>query len=155
MEQNLVAASGFFFPVYAVVVLLTRPISGRLFDCHGENRVVYPTLLLMGCGFACLSLAHMPWLLLLSGALVGAGFGNFQSIGQALTVKLAPPHRFGPALSTFYIFFDWGIGLGPYLSGAVVDVVGYRGMFWCTTALAFLCLPAYLLVHGRKSTAQR
>ncbi len=36
-EINLVSAGTFFFVVYALVITLTRPMSGKLFDAKGEN----------------------------------------------------------------------------------------------------------------------
>ena len=41
-ETNLVMAGTFFFVVYAVVITITRPGLGVLFDRKGENFVLYP-----------------------------------------------------------------------------------------------------------------
>ena len=150
-QQNLVAAASLFFLVYAVVVLLSRPFTGRLFDKRGENIIVYPALALMGFGFLLLSQATSAWMMLLAGGLLGAGFGNFQSIAQALVLKLVPMHRFGQATSTFFIFLDFGIGLGPYLFGFVVPFVGYNGVYLLSAGVAFVAIPFYVLMHGRGS----
>ncbi len=144
-----------FFLVYAVVVLLTRPLTGKVFDSRGEHVVLYPTLALMALGLLLLSQMDSSISLLLAGALIGAGFGNFQSTSQAVAMKLVPLHRFGHASSTFYIFLDFGIGFGPYLLGLLAPKFGYRGLFFCTAAITLLCLPLYFLLHGRKKRQPR
>lgn len=149
-ERDLAAAASLFFLVYAVVVLLTRPITGRIFDRRGENVIVYPALLLMMAGFVAMALAQSSWVLLLAGALLGAGFGNFQSTAQALALTLVPRRRFGQATSTFYIFFDFGIGLGPYLFGGIVPLAGYGGLYLASAGAVVVSIPLYYLLHGRK-----
>src|SRR5699024_10567483 len=90
---NLVQAGSFYFLVYAVVVLLTRPISGPLMDRKGGNSVAYPGFLLFAIGMLILSQASTSFVLLLAGAIIGLGYGNFQSTAQALAVKVTPRHR--------------------------------------------------------------
>ena len=150
-QNNLVGAASFFFLVYAVVVLLSRPFTGRVFDQRGENIIVYPALVLMGFGFLLLSQASSGWMMLLAGGLLGAGFGNFQSIAQALVLKMVPRYRFGQATSTFFIFLDLGIGLGPYLFGFIVPFVGYSGVYLLSAGVAFVAIPFYVLMHGKAS----
>ena len=150
-QNNLVGAASFFFLVYAVVVLLSRPFTGRVFDQRGENVIVYPALVIMGFGFLLLSQANSAWMMLLAGGLLGAGFGNFQSIAQALVLKMVPRYRFGQATSTFFIFLDLGIGLGPYLFGFIVPFVGYSGVYLLSAGVAFVAIPFYVLMHGKGS----
>lgn len=55
-ERGLTAAASFFFLLYALVALLTRPISGRLFDLRGENVIFYPALLLTALSLTLLAM---------------------------------------------------------------------------------------------------
>src|SRR5699024_10758721 len=50
-EQGLVAASSYFFLVYAIVILITRPITGRIMDQRGANVVMYPSLIVLAVGY--------------------------------------------------------------------------------------------------------
>ncbi|WP_233419851.1 MFS transporter [Staphylococcus kloosii] len=49
-ERNIVSYASMFFIVYSVVVLLTRPITGKLMDQKGANIIVYPCIILYFIG---------------------------------------------------------------------------------------------------------
>ena len=71
------------------------------------------------------------------------------SNGQAVTVKIVPIHRIGVATSTYFIALDVGLGFGPYILGAIKEVVGYTSMFHVTVVVALVALVAYYLFYGR------
>ena len=50
-EVNLVEAGTLFFVVYAIVITLTRPVLGIIFDRHGENCVMYPSYVCLAIGY--------------------------------------------------------------------------------------------------------
>jgi MFS transporter len=148
-DLDLIMAGTFFFVVYAVVITITRPLLGIVFDMKGENFVLYPCFVSLALGIFLLSIAHSTWLVLLSAVFVGLGYGTFMSNGQAVTVKIVPVHRIGVATSTYFIALDMGLGFGPYILGAVKEVVGYASMFHVTVVVALLALVAYYLLYGR------
>ena len=86
---------------------------------------------------------------------VGLGYGTFMSNGQAVTVKIVPVHRIGVATSTYFIALDMGLGFGPYILGAVKEVVGYTSMFHVSVVVALLALVAYYLLYGRYVGTER
>ena len=49
-EIHLVEAGTFFFVVYAVVITISRPITGIIFDAKGENYVMYPCFVCLAIG---------------------------------------------------------------------------------------------------------
>lgn len=149
-EKQLVEVASFFFLVYSVAVLISRPFTGRLMDLKGANYVMYPAFILFTAGMLLLSTANSGITLLLSGVLIGLGFGNMQSCTQAIAVKLTPPHRLGLATSTFFIFLDAGLGFGPYLLGFIIPFIGYSTLY---VALGFVVLAStmlYFLLYGKK-----
>lgn len=149
-ELNLIKAASFFFAIYAIFILISRPFSGRLFDLKGENVIIYPTLMILTIGFIVLSIAHSGWALLLSGALIGLGFGNFQSTAQAIAVKVSPHHKVGQATSTYFILFDFGVGLGPYFMGLLIPYTNYNGLYLVCALISLLSLVLYFILHGKK-----
>lgn len=150
-EINLMDAASFFFIIYAVVVLISRPKVGRLFDSKGENAAMYPAILIFMIGMIILSQAHQGYALLLAGAFIGLGSGAVQSISQAISVKVTPSHRLGLATSTFFMLSDVGMGIGPFIFGLFVPFTGYRGLYVCGGIVAFASLFLYYLVHGKNT----
>lgn len=148
-ERGLSDVASLFFLVYAAAALGTRPFSGHVLDHYGENVVFYPALLIMACSMVLLALSENGTMFLLSGVLLGIGFGNFQSAGQAVSLTLVTRSRFAQATTTFFLFFDLGIGLGPYLFGFLVPSFGYEGMFFALALVAVGAAVLYWFEHGR------
>lgn len=150
-EINLVDAACYFFIIYAVFVLLSRPVVGRMFDLKGENTIMYPAILIFGVGMLLFSRSYHGYMLLLSAALIGLGFGAIASSAQTIAVKVTPPHRLGLANSTYYIFCDIGMLSGPLIVGFIIPYIGYRGMYTVAAAIAFTCILFYYLLHGKSA----
>jgi MFS family permease len=149
-EINLVGAGNFFFTVYAVFILISRPLTGFLFDRKGENFVMYPSFLFFAMGLLILSQAQQGLLILLAGAFIGLGYGTFLSSAQAICVKLSPRNRMGLATSTYFSALDGGVGIGPFLLGFVIQVFSFRGLYVSMAIVAFACIFLYYFLHGRK-----
>jgi len=80
-DIHLSDVSSFFFIVYAIVLLLSRPFTGRWFDRYGANVIMYPAIISFAIGMLILSQASNAFLFLLSAACIGLGWGT---ISQAL-----------------------------------------------------------------------
>ncbi|TKH07423.1 MFS transporter [Peribacillus simplex] len=155
IEIDLVNTASFFFVVYAVAVLLSRPFSGPLMDRKGSNFIMYPAFIIFGIGLLLLSMTTNSFTLLAAGFLIGLGFGNMQSSSQAIAVKLTPPHRMGMATSTFFIMLDAGLGFGPYILGFIIPVTGYSTLYVILGVLVIATSVLYYFLHGRKERSAR
>lgn len=149
-DIHLTEAASYFFIVFAVSILLSRPFTGRLMDLKGPNLIMYPAFILLALGLILLGISTNAFTLLLSGVLIGLGFGNMQSCTQAIAVKLTPPHRMGLATSTFYIFLDGGLGFGPALLGLVAPYIGFSHLFMILGGFSLFLIILYYFLHGRK-----
>lgn len=150
VERDLVEAASFFFIVYSIAILFSRPFTGRLMDAKGANYVMYPSFFIFAAGLLLLSTAETTFTFLLSGFLIGLGFGNMQSTSQAVAIKLTPPHRMGLATSTFFIFMDAGLGFGPYLLGFIISMTGYSTLYAILGGVVAAVSVLYYFLHGRK-----
>ncbi|MGE6717275.1 MFS transporter [Peribacillus frigoritolerans] len=155
IEIDLVNTASFFFVVYAVAVLLSRPFSGPLMDRKGSNFIMYPAFIIFGVGLLLLSMTTNSFTLLAAGFLIGLGFGNMQSSSQAIAVKLTPPHRMGMATSTFFIMLDAGLGFGPYILGFIIPITGYSTLYVILGVLVILTSVLYYFLHGKKERTAR
>lgn len=99
-QIDLVESASLFFLVYAVTILVSRPLMGRLLDAQGANIVVYPCLLIFAVGMFLFSQATRGIILLSAGVLLGLGFGNLQSSTQAIAIKITPHNKLGLATAT-------------------------------------------------------
>jgi len=151
---NLVAVSSFFFVVYAGIVTLTRPMSGRIFDRFGENFVMYPSYAFLTIGLIILGMTNSAWMLLLSGAFIGLGYGTFMSNGQAVTLKLVTSHRIGIALSTYFIGLDLGLGVGPYVFGALHAQLPFRDLYFIAAVIPVISAILYLIFYKPNKKAK-
>lgn len=150
IEIDLVSAASFFFLVYSIAVLVSRPFTGRLMDVKGANYVMYPAFIFFTAGMLLLGFAHNSVTLLAAGILIGLGFGNMQSCTQAIAIKLTPPHRMGLATSTFFIFLDAGLGFGPYLLGFFIPITGYSTLYMILGIVVLVSSGLYYVLHGKK-----
>lgn len=150
-ENHLVTAGSFFFLVYAIAVLISRPITGRMMDTLGTNIVMIPSFLSFIIGLFILSMTHSAWMLLLSAVFIGFGYGNFQSIAQAIAIKVTDAHKIGLATSTYFIFLDFALGFGPYLLGSFIPAIGYHHLYLYMSMLVVIALILYIILHGRKA----
>lgn len=149
-EINLVQAGTFFFVVYAVVITITRPMMGVIFDHKGENYVLYPCYICLAIGLFLLSITGASWQLLLSGVFVGLGYGTFMSNGQAVCIKLTPSYRISVALSTYFVALDLGIGVGPYVLGSLHGLLTFPQLYAVAAIVAVACFIMYHAFYGRK-----
>jgi MFS family permease len=154
-EINLVDIGSFFFIVYAAFILISRPFTGRWFDQKGENFVMYPTFVVFAIALLLLSQANQGFYLLAAGALVGLGYGTLSSSGQAISIKVSPKERMGLATSTWFIFLDGGIGIGPFILGFIIPVTGFRGLYLIMAVMLFACFFLYYFLHGRGANKRK
>lgn len=143
IKLSLVTAASYFFMVYTVVVLISRPFTGRIADRKGTNFIMYPVFIIFAIGLIILSLANNSVILLFAGALMGLGFGNVSSISQTISIKSAEPNRLGLTTATFSIFSDIGSGFGPSVLGLIIPLTGYRALYMILGICVFI-LPFYI-----------
>lgn len=151
-EIHLERAASFYFLVYAVTVLFSRPFSGHLLDIKGANFVVYPCLFIYAAGMLLFSQATLGLTLLIAAGVIALGYGSFISCAQVISIRGVLPHRMGLATTTYFIFVDLGFGVGPYLLGVLVPFTGYRGLFLIMTFVILASIPLYYFLLGRKAS---
>jgi MFS family permease len=149
-EIHLEKAASFYFLVYAITLMISRPFSGRLMDLKGADFVVYPCLFLYAAGMLIFGLSVTGIMLLAAAILFALGYGNFFSCAQALSIKDVPPHRMGLAVTTYFIFVDLGFGLGPYVLGLFVPHTGYRGLYLMMTLVILSSVLLYYVLLSRR-----
>ncbi|WP_433596202.1 MFS transporter [Lysinibacillus xylanilyticus] len=148
-ELDLVAAGSYFFIIYAIVILATRPFTGKLLDTRGANIIIYPCLVIFAIGMYAFSSATSSVVFLLAAACIGIGYGNFNSVAQAIAIKVTPNERLGLATSTYFILYDLGLGVGPYFLGFFVPTSGYSAIFFAMVFVILVSIVLYYFLYGK------
>lgn len=136
------ANPGIWFGVYAVCILLSRPIAGPLSDRVSRRAVILPGLSLNIAGIMILAMAPSPDWLLAAAIVSGFGTGAAQPALMTVAVDQSAPERRGQSLAQFQLFYDLGIGIGSLSLGALLDFVDqdFSTMYVATAIVALMGL---------------
>ncbi|MBB3110737.1 MFS family permease [Paenibacillus phyllosphaerae] len=149
---DLSAYASVFFAVFALMIVLSRPFTGKLYDRSGPNILVYPGLALFTVGMFALSGAHSLTLFLVAAAILGLGYGALFPSYQTIAIQSSPAHRSGLATGTFFLMFDGGYGIGSSVLGIVSANTGYHTMYFIAgLVVAASTIAYYLLYHRRQN----
>jgi MFS family permease len=151
-EIGLIEVSSFFFVVYAVVLLLSRPFTGKWFDLYGPNVIIYPAIVVFAIGMYVLSGSHTAVGFLISAALIGIGYGTIFPSLQTIAIQKVAPSKRGMATATFLSIFDIGIGFGSFIVGMIVAEVGFRSFYLSSSLYVLAGIVVYFVLHSRKQT---
>lgn len=148
-EERGIAGGSLFFTVYALTMLATRPMVGKLTDKYGFVKVCIPSVLATAASLALIGYATNTMMLLLAALVNAFGYGAVQPMLQSLSIKAVPPERRGSASSTNYIFLDAATIVGPSVCGLVADMMGYTPAMWLVmTAPVLLAVVFVFLFRG-------
>lgn len=154
-QLNLANVSSFFFVVYALSTFVTRPFTGKIYDHFGENKVMYPVLISFIIGLLLLGGTTTGIMLLISAVFIGIGYGTIIPSAQAIAVQQSPKDKVGLATSTFFMFADFGAGIGPFILGVIIPYVGYSNLYLIMALVVLASVALYYGLHGRKSHPQK
>jgi MFS family permease len=145
-DANGVTPKGLYLTAFAIVILATRPVLGRLGDRLGYRQVFIPCLVLISCGMALLSVGHTRAWMLLSAVVFGIGWGTAYPSYVGYVMRGVRPDRRGAAFGAILAAFDTGIGTGSTTMGWLIERYGFANAFATAAALSALALPYFLVV---------
>ncbi len=148
-DANGVSPKGIYLTMLALVILVTRPLSGRLGDRFGYKRVFAPSLVLISAGLACLGFGGTLGWMVASAVLFGAGFGTAYPVYVGFVMQGVSAGRRGAAFGAILAAFDTGIGTGSTTMGWLIERRGFAFAFSVAAALSALALPYFLIVEKR------
>ncbi len=152
---GLSQTASYFFLIYAIAMLVSRPYVGKKFDQLGPNYVVIPGLLFFAIGLVMLSFTNRDWMLLLSAAMIGLGVGMVTPSFQTMAVQTTHPSRSSHATATFFTLFDTGIAIGSFLLGLLVTIVGFQKLYLICSIFVLGVIGIYLLVSSKQKSSHQ
>lgn len=152
-EKDILALASTFFLVFAAVMLVTRPFTGKIFDEKGAQYILIPGFISFAIGLVILAYMNSGTQFLIAGAFIGLGYGAIIPSLQTLAVQSTKHERSGYATATFFTFFDLGIAVGSYVLGFVALYLGYRDVYLLSGLLVLLVFIGYLFFQGKRKKA--
>ncbi|MCD8329725.1 MAG: MFS transporter, partial [Lachnospiraceae bacterium] len=97
---------GLFFTVYAIFLMMSRPLSGTISARFGLDKSIIPACLCFALSFFLISIADSLPIFLAAGAVSAFGYGACQPAMQALCMKCVSKERRGAGANTEYFGID-------------------------------------------------
>ncbi|MGH9309603.1 MAG: MFS transporter [Vicinamibacterales bacterium] len=145
---------GIYLTTLAIVILFTRPVTGRLGDAWGYKRVFVPCLVMISCGLFCLAVSGSRGWMIASALIFGLGFGTAYPAYIGYVMQDVSARRRGAAFGAILAAFDTGIGTGSTSMGWIIQRAGFASAFSVAAALSLLALPYFLIIdrlHQRRA----
>lgn len=151
LSMNLFSVSAYYFLFLAGSAILTRLASGKISRLLGEMRLVYLCYLGSALGYVVLSLARGTVLMMASAVLIGASAGFITPTLQIIAVRNKPQNRVSLIAATYMTFMDLGSGLGTYMIGALIPLLGYARFYGSVSPVVWILPWIFLWIYSRKS----
>jgi MFS family permease len=154
-EIHVSEVSSLFFVVYAVILLISRPFTGKWLDRYGPNVIVFPSIILFAAGMFVLSQSGGAITFLVSAGMIGLGWGTLFPTFQTIAIQNAAPRKRGLATATFLSIYDIGIALGSFLVGLIASKLDFSSLYFLCSFYILIGAVLYYFMQIRKPGLKR
>ncbi|EGO65864.1 MFS transporter [Acetonema longum] len=142
----------FFFAFMVAVISARLGVQYITKLWPAERAATYASLLNVG-SVAVIAIHPSTMTFILSGILVGLGFGVIFPSLAVYVVEHTNPANKGTALGTLSTAGDVGNAMGAAVLGVVADTFGYRVLFWVSAAVVLVCTYYFYMTLVQKAQA--
>ena len=139
-EINLTSAFSWFFIIYCVILIVSRPIAGKVQDKGGDMIVCVTGIVAQAIGLFLIAVYPSTLTVIICAVCAALGFGTLNSACTTIVTRNVSENRRSYAVSTFFIFCDATMGFGPALLG-IFAVNGYAPVYLISSIITILALP--------------
>lgn len=140
-----------FFALFALMIIISRPLVGKVYARYGSRFVIYPGVGLFIVGLAILGVVSTPVGIICTAPLLGLGYGAAQPAFQALAVQSAPIERAGVSTATYFLALDIAVGAGSVILALIANALGYQHLYQITAIVMIIALGLYHFVIRKHS----
>ncbi len=144
---------GFFFTVYAIVLIVSRAFGGKILDLYSREKVLLPCLATYILSMTILAFSKTLPLFILVAVIWAMGNAFLIPSLVAYIIDLSGSSR-GPAMGMFTALGDLGTGLGPIIMGVILRFTGYPVMFLCLALTSLMNLSYFYFFVRKKEVKQ-
>ena len=145
-EAKGIGGIGWFFTVYAIALIASRPLCGGLIDKYGTAKVFLPSACLFALSFVIVAFSNSLSGILIGAAVAAAAYGASQPAMQTMCILSVEPVRRGVASNTNYFGIDIGNFIGPIIAGVMVSRFGFLNTSALFGASLITFSPLYLVM---------
>ena len=140
-----------FFALFALMIIISRPLVGKVYARFGSKFVIYPGVALFILGLSALGIVMTPIGIICTAPLLGLGYGAAQPAFQALAVQSAPIERAGVSTATYFLALDIAVGAGSVVLALIANALGYQYLYQITALIMVVALALYHFVIRKHS----
>ncbi|WP_235949151.1 MFS transporter [Paenibacillus glycinis] len=137
------------FAVYAAILLPTLLVVGARGSYWGLKKVLRYSIWISIASTLLFILSTNVWMLFASRILEGIAYGAFTGVASAFLLKQTAPGKIGTALKLSGVTVNIGFGLGPAISGLIVQYLHVQPLrlpFWFLLGMLAIALAVLELL---------
>ena len=140
---------------YLVAYTVAMPLGGRLSDVHGRIRMFQAALVVFSVGSLFVAVApNFEWIV--SARVIQAvGGGATVPIGLAMAVAAVSPQKRGVAIGLVAAAAEAGSVLGPLYGGAIIELLGWRWIFWLDIPQSLILIGLMAILPNRPNPSAK
>ncbi|MGM0688439.1 MAG: MFS transporter [Bacillota bacterium] len=150
-EVRNIQTVGYFFTVFALTTVFSRPAAGRLSDHFGRPKIFLPALVIAAAALIMIATAVTELQLIASAFVLGIGFGSAHSPVMAMAADRLPVMERGIGMATFTSAFDLGIVTGSVTLGILLMWFDFTLLFILCASIMLIPILGNLIKHKMKA----
>ena len=148
--KGLNISVGLFFPIYAVVLAVSRMAVGSLVDRTPFRRFFWLAMGTMTAFPLIMNVMNSNFTMFLATVCLALGYGIIYPVCQAKAILIAGPGNEGMGNSTFFMGLDIGVTLGGVLGGMLFSKLPIEWFYPSLLFVAPICIVIYFLFIRNK-----
>ena len=140
---NLETVVSAFFIVYAAVLVLSRPIAGKIQDEKGDHVIIIFCIIMQFISHLLLGIMPNAAGVIISAIACAIGYGSVTSCLSSVISRDVPIERKSNAVNTYWIGNDLANGIGPVVFGNVLSTLGICNMYITAACIVLFVIPIY------------
>lgn len=142
--------------IYALVVASLQLLGGAAGDRFGRRRVLQIGMAIFMVGSLLSSLAPVIDALIAARALQAVGGSMMNPVALAIIAQVFPgPAERARAIGVWGAVFGASLALGPVVGGVLIDLLGWRSVFWINVPICAAAIVACAVLVRESGSATR